>query len=159
MTADLLPPWQRPDIIRQTQRLLHSFQHWTHRPLLPAIAEDPVQAAEQVFMAPVVLVSHGTQADPILNYGNQMALKLWDLDWERFTQMPSRLTAEPLERRDRERLLQQAREKGYIDNYEGVRITSRGQRFRITNVILWGVLDEQGTLQGQAATFTDWEML
>jgi len=44
-----------------------------------------------MFLAPYVVVSHGTQDDPILNYGNRVALNLWDLPFENFTKTPSRL--------------------------------------------------------------------
>ena len=37
------------------------------------------------------LVSHGTEADPIFRYANTAALTLWEMDWNRFTRLPSRL--------------------------------------------------------------------
>ncbi len=158
MTSDLQFPWQQTAIIHHTQRLLSSFHHWTGFPLLDATG-TPEILAQKLFAAPFVVVSHGTQADPILNYGNQIALTLWEMDWKQFTQTPSRLTAEPIAQADRDRLLQRARERGYIDDYEGVRISHTGKRFYIRNVILWGVLDAAGTPCGQAATFNQWEML
>ncbi len=82
----------------------------------------------------VVFLSHGTQDDPILNYGNQAALDLWEMTWEEFTGMPSRLTAEPINREDRERFLLQVRQRGYIDTYRGVRISGSGHRFMIEGV-------------------------
>lgn len=106
-----------------------------------------------------MVVSHGTEPDPIFNYGNRVALDLWQLDWHTFTQTPSRHTVKPDEEPDRERLLIQARANGFIDNYEGIRIASTGQRFQIKNVILWNVLDEQGDRCGQAATFDQWQFI
>ena len=151
-------PWQQESIIRHTQRLLHSFQHWTGNALLQ-VEGDPELLAKTLFEAPFVVVSHGTQPDPILNYGNQTALHLWQMNWHQFIQTPSRLTAEPIEQADRDRLLQRAKAQGFIDDYEGVRISSQGQRFHITQVILWDVLDEAGNRCGQAATFNRWTML
>jgi len=151
-------PWQQPSMVLHTQRLLTSFHYWTGQSLLTTQATPQIQA-QILFEAPFVVVSHGTEADPIFNYGNQTALNLWELDWQTFTQTPSRLTAEPIERADRELLLQQAKQQGFISNYQGVRISRTGQRFRISNVILWDVLDEQGDRCGQAATFDQWEML
>ncbi|MGQ9871392.1 MEKHLA domain-containing protein [Leptodesmis sp.] len=151
-------PWQQAPIIRHSLRLLHSFHHWTGKPLL-AVEGEPAAIAEALFNAPFVVVSHGTEADPVLNYGNQMALKLWEMDWLQFTQTPSRYTAEPIEREERARLLQRAREKGFIDDYEGVRISSNGRRFQISQVVLWDVLDETGQHCGQAATFDRWTFL
>jgi len=151
-------PWQQPHVIRHTQRLLTSFRHWTGQALLtPQV--PPVTQAQMLFDAPFAVVSHDTQSDPIFNYANQTALRLWEMDWQTFTQTPSRLSAEPIEQAERARLLQQAKQRGFIRNYQGVRISNTGQRFRIRNVILWDVLDEQGDRCGQAATFDQWEML
>jgi hypothetical protein len=146
------------EMICHTQRLLRSFHHWTGNTLL-ANKEDESEVAQSLFEAPFVVVSHGTEADPILNYGNRQALQLWRMEWEQFTQTPSRLTAEPMERAERDRLLQQAKANGFINNYQGVRICSTGQRFSIQNVILWTVLDEKGICCGQAATFDQWTFL
>jgi MEKHLA domain len=56
--------------------------------------------AEELFAAPFVIVSHDTQADPVLNYGNRAALTLWEMSWEELTRTPSRLTVEPVARCD-----------------------------------------------------------
>jgi hypothetical protein len=79
------------------------------------------------------------------------------MDFARFTQMPSRLTAEPMLREERQRLLETAACKGYIDDYSVIRISASGQRFRISNVILWTVTDAQGLTCGQAAVFDTWD--
>jgi hypothetical protein len=157
-------PWQQESVIRHSLRLWHSYHHWIGNFLLPnqqVILEQkgPVAIAQALYEAPFVIVSHGTQADPVLNYGNQTALRLWEMDWPKFTQTPSRYTAEPVQREDRARLLQQAREKGFIDDYEGIRISSSGRRFQISQVVLWDVLDETGGRCGQAATFDRWTFL
>lgn len=146
------------EVVHYTQRLLRSFYHWTGTPLLIRKGDESA-ITQALFEAPFVVVSHGTEADPILNYGNRQALQLWQMEWEQFTQTPSRLTAEPMERAERDRLLQQAKVNGFINNYQGVRICSTGQRFAIHNVILWNVLDEKGVCCGQAATFNQWTFL
>jgi hypothetical protein len=51
------------------------------------------------------------------------------------------------------------RAKGFIENYSGVRISATGQRFEIQNAIIWPLISENGTIRGEAATFTDWRML
>lgn len=158
MPSELSLPWQQPSVVRHTQRLLNSFQHWTGQPLLQA-STSPNEMTQDLFKAPFVVISHGAEADPIFNYANQVALDLWELDWQQFTQMPSRMSAEPVERAVREQLLANAKHQGYIDNYQGIRISSTGKRFRIKNVVLWEVLDEKGDRCGQAATFDQWEML
>jgi hypothetical protein len=65
------------------------------------------------------------------------------LDWEQFTQMPSRKTVAAVEQEERDRLLAEAATKGFVTNYVGVRTSSTGKRFYIEDTILWNVLDEQ----------------
>ncbi|MFC4597156.1 MEKHLA domain-containing protein [Cohnella hongkongensis] len=150
-----MPFYSSPDIKAHSRLLLDSFRRATGRHLLaPVPAREETAAA--LFQAPFVLLSHGTEADPVLNYGNEAALKLWEMTWEQFTRTPSRLTAEAEERSAREKLLADAREKGYSDGYYGVRVSSSGRRFEIRNVLLWSVVDEQGNDRGQAAVFSKW---
>ena len=117
------------------------------------------EQAHALFHAPVVTVSHGTQDDPILNYGSQLALTLWEMTWEELVQTPSRLTAEPVNRAEREQMLERARVQGYLDQYRGIRITYSGRRFLIEQAIVWNVVDPAGRRQGQAATFSRWTFL
>jgi MEKHLA domain len=152
-------PWNNPAIVQHSQRLMQSFQHWTGRALLPSVDSSPQDLAQALFQASFVIVSHGTQADPIFNYGNLQALALWELDWQTFTQMPSRRSAAPSELEDRAKLLIEAKQKGYISNYRGVRTSSTGRQFWIENVILWDVLDEQQQPCGQAAMFDQWRFI
>lgn len=150
--------WDVPAIVSWTQLLLDSFHHWTGRELIVRQGA-PVAQAEALFGAPFVVVSHGTEEDPILNYGNRMALALWEKSWEEFTRTPSRLTAEPVNRTERERMLVQAAACGFIDDYRGVRISGSGKRFLVEHAVVWNVIDAQGTVQGQAATFSQWSFL
>ena len=69
-----------------------------------ARAEAAVHAGRHAEQ-PFVLVAHGTEADPVLNYGNATALALWEMSWEELTRTPSRLTAEAPNREERARLL------------------------------------------------------
>ena len=157
-------PWKTPQVLQHSQRLLESFHHWTGRSLLSNSADlsvsslEPLESLVQnLFEAPFVVVSHGTEADPIFNYGNRQALTLWELDWQSFTQMPSRQSATPVEREAREKFLVEAKQEGYIQNYRGIRTSSTGRQFWIENVILWNVLDDQQQLCGQAAMFAKWQ--
>lgn len=142
-------------LIEQTERLLRSFKHWTGRDLLPP-ADSAGRLAEQLFHAPIVVVSHGTEDDPILNYGNQTALALWEAPWEIFTRTHSRLTAEPISREERARLLEEVTRKGFIDNYKGIRISRTGRRFLIEQALVWNLIDTKNRYCGQAATFSRW---
>ena len=137
-----------------------SFSRLLGRELAPGFNElSATQFAQCLFELPAVVVSHGTQNDPVFNYANQAALDLFEMDWESFTQLPSRKSAEPLNRQERARLLDAVSSNGFIDDYSGVRISSTGRRFLIPKAIVWNVVDEAGELRGQAATFSDWEFV
>lgn len=150
--------WTDPAVIEWSQLLLNSFRRWTGRELLERVG-DPAYQAHALFLFPFVVVSHGAEGDPLLNYGNQMALDLWELPWDQFVQTPSRLTAEPINRAEREWMLEQAKVRGYLDTYRGVRITSTGRRFLVDNARIWNVVDAQGQRVGQAASFSHWTWL
>src|SRR5678810_1283147 len=128
--------WQWESTIRHSAMLARSYFHFTKRILLPGLF-NPLGLSRNLFHAPFVLVSHGTEADPVLNYGNAAALKLWEMSWEELTRTPSRLTAETPEREERERLLAQVTEHGFIDDYSGIRISKSGRRFRIARATVW----------------------
>jgi len=123
---------------------------------LVAEADDAGSLARRVWEAPFALVSHGTEADPVFNYANLTALGLFEMSWEDFTCMPSRLSAEPENQQARATLLQRVKEHGYIDDYSGVRISATGRRFVIHDAVVWNVVDRQGRYHGQAAMFAHW---
>jgi hypothetical protein len=148
-------PWAEPDVVQWSQRLLDSYYHWMKKDLIERTG-DAKQQAGTLFGVSFVVVSHGMELDPLLNYGNQMALDLWEVPWERFLKMPSRLTVEPDMRAEREQVLRQAKADGYFDGYQGVRISSTGKRFLIEQALIWTVVDSAARPVGQAATFSLW---
>jgi len=150
--------WTDPAIIEWSQLLLNSFRHWIGRDLLERVGDQDYQA-HALFQSPFVIVSHGIEEDPLLNYGNQVALELWELTWEQLVKTPSRLTAEGVNRAEREWMLEQARKRGYLDTYRGVRITATGRRFLVENAVIWNVVAAGGQVVGQAATFAQWTWL
>jgi hypothetical protein len=85
-----------------------------------------------------------------------MALSLWETTWERFTRMPSRLTAEPVARDERARALSEAMGRGYVENYRGIRVSVTGRRFLIERAVIWSLDDPVGHFIGQAAMFDSW---
>lgn len=151
-----MEPWQQEPIIAYSQLLSKSFRQLMKRELLPDGPADPADYAHAIYHAPFVVLSHGTQADPLFRYGNRAAQELWEIPWHELIGMPSRLTAEPVAQQERQMLLERARTHGYIDDYRGIRISRTGRRFEIQNTFLWNVVDEHGTLHGQAATFSQW---
>jgi len=150
--------WQSDLVIAHTQTLVRSFKHFTRRDLLPGNFSEN-ELAQRIFESPFVVVSHGMEADPVLNYGNQTALSLWEMSWEEFTRTPSRLTAEMPNRQERALLLGIAARRGFIDNYSGIRISKSGRRFQISRATIWNLLSTSGEPCGQAATFSAWRFL
>jgi PAS domain-containing protein len=101
--------------------------------------------------APFSLLAHDTATDPVFIYGNKSAQRRFEYSWEELTAMPSRLSAEAPERQARENFLQRVAERGYVDDYEGIRISKSGKRFPIADVTVWQLIDVDGTIRGQAA--------
>lgn len=156
-----MPDSSPPSIINQycashLSLLLKSYYRLTGKYLIEP-CEDLTAMAKQANDAPFFIASHGLEKDPILNYGNQCALNLFAMSWEEFTRTPSRYTAEAPNRDERERLLTSVAEKGFIDDYSGVRISAEGKRFRIHRATVWNVFNQSGKRIGQAATFSDWD--
>jgi len=150
--------WKTDFVMAHTVCLARSLKTWTGRELLPGVSA-PVELAEKVFEAPVVIVSHGTETDPILNYGNCAALALWEMSWMELIRTPSRFTAEAPNPEERARLLESVTRRGFIDDYAGVRISKSGRRFRISRATVWNLLAAGGDSCGQAAMFENWEYL
>jgi len=150
--------WQTERIIAHTACVARSLKHFTGRDLWPAVSSG-AELAERVFAASFVLVSHGAEADPVLNYGNRSALNLWEMTWDELTRTQSRLTAEAPNREERARLLAAVTACGFIDDYSGVRISKTGRRFRIHRATVWNLITETGQPCGQAARFDQWEYL
>jgi hypothetical protein len=135
-------------------RLVVSYRRVTGRELLPG--DDARDLGRRLFEAPFVVVSHDLRPDPIFNYGNLAALRLFEMTWQEFTSLPSRLSAEPMHRDERARLLDTVARQGFIDDYRGIRISKSGARFTIEQATVWNVIDDSGPLLGQAATFSTW---
>ena len=129
--------------------LCTSYQRLTGTALLTVDANHSL--AEALYRAPFVVLSHGTEPDPIFNYANLTAQRLFEKTWAQITAMPSRLSAEPLIREERARLLAAVSERGFIDDYRGLHVSSSGRRFMIEQASVWNLTDAQGHPAGQAA--------
>ena len=138
--------------------LAESYRKLLGEELIPEIhAYDSL--AKALFYAPFVVVSHNTDSDPIFNYANLKAQDLFGFSWEEFTLLPSRLSAEPIHRSEREKLLAKVSRNGYLASYQCIRITKTGHKFLIKNAVVWNLMDGKGCYAGQAAQFADWEFL
>lgn len=134
----------------------------SYRRLLGAdliVVDSDQSTAEALYRAPFVVLSHGTETDPIFNYANLAAQRLFEMTWTQMTSLPSRFSAEPVSREERARLLAAVSEHGFINDYRGVRVSSSGRRFMIEQATVWNLNDTQGHPAGQAATFGQWSAL
>ncbi len=155
---DLTPPCEANQFyLSHVSLLLDSYQRLLGKPLLALSTELPL--GQQIVNADFVLLSHNTDADPLFNYANRMALALFEFSWNELIGMPSRFSAEPVNREERERLLNQVAKHGFIDDYSGVRIAKSGQRFLIERAVVWNLYDHGQNYCGQAACFSHWRLL
>lgn len=134
------------------QLIIDSYARLTGRPLLSESDSRP----EGLWQAPFAVIAHSTEPDPIFFYGNKTAIELFETDAVRLIAMPSRLSAKPVNRKERTRLFERVAQADFIDDYAGDRITVTGREFRIEQAIVWNLLDENDDIQGQAARFDSW---
>ncbi len=134
----------------QAERLLSSFERLTGKSLIPIsiIGEERYKA---LFEAQFPVLSHNAESDPKLNYSNAAGMEQFEISWEQLIKLPSRYTAEPQIQEERDRLLKAVTENGFIDDYQGIRISAKGHRFFVEKAIVWNVIDEEGTYWGQGA--------
>jgi hypothetical protein len=144
-----------PDFLRL---LAGSHARLVGAPLLPDdIGDDDAARARWLYEdAPFCVLAHNTEADPRFVYANRAAQACFEYGWDEFTGLPSRLSAEAPDRAERQRLLDAVTRDGFIGDYRGIRIAKSGRRFRIESAVVWQLIDEAGTLHGQAAAFGDW---
>ena len=155
MTANL---FLTKEVILYNKKMLDSFNKWLGYELIKRTNLDETDS-KTLFESPFVVMSHGTETDPVFKYGNKKTLDLMEISWDEFIKMHSKYTAEPVLQEERQKLLDEVTRNGFIRNYNGIRISKTGKRFKVSNAIVWNVLDEHENYCGQAATFNQWEYL
>lgn len=80
------------NLLMHVETLCANYLRFTGRDLVSGV--DPLDVAKHLGDASFAVVSHGTHDDPIFNYGNRVALDFFEMSWEEFTSLPSRLSAE-----------------------------------------------------------------
>lgn len=149
-----------PYDVHHVLQLLASHQALTGRPLLVREPHESTEAlAARLYSAPFVVLAHGIEPDPLFNYANLEAQRLFERTWDEFMGLPSRLSAEAPQRHEREQLLARVTEHGFTDDYSGIRSSKSGRRFRIERATVWNVHDSEGHPLGQAAAFSAWQPL
>jgi len=135
--------------------LLNNLKRWTGFDLAGEFTIAKSDLGKGVFEAAFCLLSSDLSPDPVLNYGNQRALDLWEMSWEELTSTRSRDTARADRQSDRDGLMLQVDEKNFITGYSGARVSKTGKEFLIKDVTIWNLFDDDGKPYGRAAWFKD----
>lgn len=106
--------------------------------------------------APFVVLAHNSDPDPLFTYANKAAQRCFEYGWEEFMALPSRLSAEAMLWEQRQSALEAVARDGFVAGYSSVRIAKSGRRFRIADAVIWQLIDDDGIVRGQAATFPNW---
>ncbi|WP_026909453.1 MEKHLA domain-containing protein [Patulibacter minatonensis] len=130
--------------------LAASHARFVGRPLTPEGAGPGWLFAD----APFGVLAHTAEDTPRFVYANGVALAAFERTWDEHVGLPSRLSAEPDRREDRQRLLDAVERDGFFAGYRGRRISRTGRRFWIEDVTMWNLVDDAGRRIGQAARFT-----
>lgn len=155
-----MQPWQTGSIIQLSNTIIRSFQERLQYPLAGLPEQAPAaELAQALYEAPYVVLAHDGESDPRFTYANRSAQRLWEMEWNEFIGMPSRYSAEPDLREVRATMLERVQRDGYIDDYQGIRISKTGKRFELGKTVVWNLCDPEGDYCGQAATFSDWTLI
>lgn len=99
------------------------------------------------------ILSHGTQPDPIYNYGNRASLILFDQTLENLCKTASRYSTVESLMEDREQLIQQINSVGHGTISNAIRTTTKGKLFVMETIWIWHVYHPDGRRIGLAALY------
>jgi MEKHLA domain len=102
-----------------------------------------------------VLITHGTESDPIYNFANRAALTAFWRSYSSMIQLPSARSV-VLQSKDESRriqLMKSVTENNYVENATGVRIRDDGRFVKLVDAVVWNCFDDDDTYIGQAAFF------
>jgi MEKHLA domain len=133
--------------------MLENLKLWTGFDLIEEYGFSLDKLGQQVFEADFYILSHDRTVDPILNYGNQRVLDLWEVSWDELMTMHSRETAKSVDRSTRLATIAQVKKHNYVSNYHGMRISKTGKEFQILDVTIWNLFTSNKSPYGQAAWF------
>src|SRR5690348_14437968 len=92
-------------LYKHSELLISSYRRITGKELIER-KDSPEEQARALYEAPFGVVSHGHGEDPVFNYGNRTALRLFEMSWEDFVMLPSRQSAEAVNWEQRQKLLE-----------------------------------------------------
>jgi PAS domain S-box-containing protein len=112
--------------------------------------------ASFLYHAPFCLLAQDATADPCFLYANLAAQRLFGYSWQEFVGMPSRLSAGPEDRKQRQEFMDSVSARGYATGYRGKRVKKSGEHFWIEDTTVWNLTAANNTRYGQAALFRNW---
>ena len=104
--------------------------------------------------APMAVLAHDGRADPRFIYANRAAQACFEYGWDELVGLPSRLLALPDAQAERQRMLDEVAHRGISFGYRGLRVAKSGRTFWIEDGVIWQLIAPDGSIRGQAATFS-----
>jgi len=147
------------DMISHVSLLDRSLKHLTGRGVYERMGVQP-SSPKGIYNTVClnerfVLISHGTEANPIYNFGNVAALQAFVRSWDNLM-IPS---AESVVLRSqdetlRNELMQKVTDNGFVEGASGIRVRGDGKFIKLVDAVVWNCYDnDNSTYIGQAAFF------
>ena len=136
--------------------LARTYRDCLGKDLAPSGLDPNATALWLYEQAPFCLLAHNTAADPRFVYANRAAQACFGYGWDEMTLLPSRQSAGPQDRAERQAFIEAVARDGFATGYRGLRVAKSGRRFWIEDVTMWQLVDASGVLRGQAAVYGRW---
>lgn len=146
-----IPPGRVEDIHEWVRLSCESLERFTGTSLLKVMNVDTMDAIHD--NTRYAVLSHGNQTDPIYNYFNKAALLQFEYPEEEIYLLPSRYSAPPALRQDRDEKISSAVQQNVQFIPSAIRQGKSGKQFELINVTLWNVYNERNERVGQSAVF------
>lgn len=131
-----MPSSVKIDLIQQIDA---AYRHWTGDglPGPQTTADERLSWLHQ--QAPYSLLAHADGDDPLFVYANHCAQHCFGYSFDEFIALPSRLSASPTDRAERQQLLDKVTLKGIAQGYCGLRVDKFGDAFTIYDCAVWQI--------------------
>jgi hypothetical protein len=140
-----MPSSAQIDLIQQLDA---AYQQWTGEGLPGPQAATAERFSWLHQQAPYSLLAHTGGGDPVFIYANHCAQQCFGYSFDEFIALPSRLSASPADRAERQQLLDTVTRQGIAQGYRGLRVDKFGDTFTIYDCEVWQIPNG-----GQAALF------
>jgi len=151
------------EVILDLLLLVENYAKKVGKPFPTQGAVEITSIAKEIWNAPFVLLYHrlpqeGEGEYPTFCYVNKAALALFETTWDEFVGMESRKTAEDeaAVQQERDEYLAKSLAEGCVEGLEVWRVSQKGKRFLLKDVVLWNIDSGDETI-GQAAICREWQ--